>query len=183
MRRHSWTEWTWVGKGILFVATALGLTLSLGAAPAKTPEPPCYTTESLEGSWALVATYSANVAKAFGERTIGEDGAFTGTFLLNGPVVGSPTGARAITTGTQVGVYSINCNGTGKITRTLTSSTGVVTTQVDDFIVTRSIVKDGHRIATELADATEVPSALIPGGLFVTRVHTRQPGGEEHGQR
>jgi len=40
-------------------------------------------------------------------------------------------------------------------------------------------VKDGHRIATDLGDAQRVPSALVPGGIFITRVQTRQPGGEE----
>lgn len=175
------TSRTWFAA-IVFVATALGLSVSFGGVRTKADQPMCYTLESLEGSWAVVATYSANVAKSFGERTIGEDGSFTGTFVLNGPVVGSTTGARAISTGTQVGVYAINCNGTGTITRTVTSSTGVVAMQIDDFIVTKGLVKDGHRIANELADAQRVPSAIIPGGLFVTRVHTRQPGGDDHGR-
>jgi hypothetical protein len=159
---------------------ALGFTASFGTTRTRADQHSCYTDESLEGSWAVVGTYAANVAKSFGERTIGEAGNFTGTFVLNAPVVGSPTGARVISTGTQVGVYAINCDGTGTITRTVTSSTGVVAQQIDDFIVTKAIVKDGRRIATTLEDAQRVPSALIPGGIFLTRVQTRQPGGEEH---
>jgi hypothetical protein len=33
----------------------------------------------------------------------------------------------------------VNCNGTGIFTRTLTSSTGVVTTQTDDFVITKQV--------------------------------------------
>jgi len=177
-REHQTARRPWFAK-IVCVAMAFGLSASFGATRTRADQPLCYTGESLEGAWAVVATYGANVARSFGERTIGEDGNFTGTFVLNAPVVGSPTGARVITTGTQVGVYAINCNGTGTVTRTVTSN-GVVAMQIDDFIVTKGIVKDGHRIATDLADAQRVPSALVPGGIFITRVQTRQPGGEEH---
>jgi hypothetical protein len=166
-------------KKSLIVATALVFVGLLGVSTANAEESQCYTAESLEGSWALIATYGANVAMAFGERSIGENGNFTGTFVLNGPTAGSSTGARTITTGTQVGTYAVNCNGTGTITRTLTASNGVITTQMDDFIITKAIVSHERLVATSLADATRVPSALVPGGIFVTRVHTRLPGGEE----
>ena len=70
----------------------------------------------------------------------------------------------------------VNCDGTGTITRTLTSSTGVVTTQIDDFLITKAIERDdGKLLATALEDATRVPSALVPGGLFVFRSYTRRP--------
>jgi hypothetical protein len=76
--------------------------------------------------------------------------------------MGSTTGARTITTGTQVGTYSVNCNGTGVFTRTLTSSTGVVTTQTDDFVITKATEHDGRLLATALEDAQRTPSALVP---------------------
>ena len=64
---------------------------------------------------------------------------------------------------------------TCSITRTLTSSTGVVTTQTDDFLITKATERDGHLLATGLEDMTRVPSALVPGGLFVFRSYTRRP--------
>lgn len=146
-----------------------------GASTARAEEPKCYTTASFEGSWSIVATYGANVAKAFGKRTVDDNGNFTGTFLLNGPTAGSTTGQRTISTGTQQGFITVNCDGTGKITRVLTSSTGVVTNQIDDFVVTGAIEKGGRLIVTRFEDAVETPSALVPGGIFVTRVQTRVP--------
>ena len=71
----------------------------------------------------------------------------------------------------------MNCNGTGVITRTLSSSTGVVTTQTDDLIITAAKYwPQGGRfilLATNLADAQETPSAIVAGGAFLTRVYTR----------
>jgi hypothetical protein len=101
--------------------------------------------------------------------------------VLNGPTAGSTTGERTITTGTQAGTYAVNCDGSGTVTRTLTASNDVVTNQVDDFIITRAIMKDGQLTATEIADAVETPSALVPDGIFVTRVHTRMPDAQSAG--
>jgi hypothetical protein len=161
--------------------SALTLILScfLGATAANAAEKPqCYTAESVEGSWAVIATYGANIAKALATRDVDENGSFTGTFVLNGPTAGSTTGARTITTGTQTGTYTVNCDGTGIITRILTASNGTTASQVDDFVITGAIVKGGRFIATAIADAVRTPSALIPGGVFVTRVHTRLPNDE-----
>jgi hypothetical protein len=100
----------------------------------------------------------------------------TATFTLNAPDLTSTTGARKIITGTQVGTYTVNCDGTGVETRTLTSSTGVVTTQVDDFLITQAVRReDNGFLATGLEDMVRVPSALVPGGLFVFRSYTRRP--------
>ena len=166
-----------------FLISVLSTAITVGGASAATADaqqPRCFTTASVQGAWSLVVTYGANVALALATRSIEANGDFTGTFLLNGPTLGSPTGARTITTGTQVGTYAVNCDGTGTITRTLTASNGVVTTQIDDFIITRAIVDHGRLIATGITDAVRTPSALVPGGIIVTRVHTRLPG---HGER
>jgi hypothetical protein len=119
--------------------------------------------------------YGANVALALALRHFDGNGNLTGTFTLNAPVAGSPTGARTVITGTQVGTYTVNCNGTGVITRTVLASNGVTATQLDDFLVTRAVTTDGQFLATALADATRVPSAIVPGGIFVTRSYTRLP--------
>jgi hypothetical protein len=160
----------------LLTPTVLALAGVLGASVARADETRCYTNASLKGTYAVVATYSAQVALAFGVRHFDGQGTLTGTFTLNAPVVGSPTGARTIITGTQVGTYSVNCDGTGTITRTLTSSTGVVTTQIDDFLIKKATVRDDDQLlATALEDAQRTPSALVPGGLFVFRTYTRRP--------
>jgi hypothetical protein len=162
-------------KKNLFVSTAFVCFGFLGVSVADAEDPQCYTVASLQGSWSVIATYGANVAIAFGERYIDESGNFTAVFVLNGPTAGSTTGERTITTGTQTGTYAVNCDGTGTVTRTLTASNGVTATQTDDFIITGAIVKHGQFVATAIADAVRVPSALVPGGIFVIRVHSRLP--------
>jgi hypothetical protein len=147
----------------------------LGASAANAENPSCYTLASLQGSWALVTTYGDNLAKALGERYIDAGGNMTGVFVLNAPVVGDPNGARTISTGTQAGTYTVNCDGTGVINRTVTSSTGVVATQQDNFIITAAVVKDGQFIATAMTDVEQQPSALVPGGVFVFRNYTSLP--------
>jgi hypothetical protein len=147
----------------------------LGVSAAHAENPQCYTLASLQGSWAGDATYGANVAKAFGQRVVDANGNFNGVYVLNAPTPGDPNGARTISTGTQVGTFTINCDGTGTVSRTLTSSLGVVTNQVDNFVITAAVVKNGQLIATAMADMQQTPSALVPGGIFLTRVFTRLP--------
>ena len=50
-----------------------------------------------------------------------------------------------------------------------------MTNQVDDFVITGAIVQNGVLIATSIADAVEVGSVLVPGGILVTRIQTRLP--------
>lgn len=136
--------------------------------------PKCFTVASLQGNYAIVANYGANVATSFGVRNYDGNGTLTGTFVVNEPVAGSPTGARTIVTGTQAGTYTVNCNGTGQFTRVLTTN-GVSTNQVDDFVITAATVIAGQLVATTIADAQQTPSAIVAGGIFVTRTHSRLP--------
>jgi hypothetical protein len=159
----------------VFAMTVLGFLGFIGASTAKAEDPQCYTVASLKGTYAVVATYGANVAMALALRNFDGQGNLTGTFTLNEPSPGSSTGARTIVTGTQKGTYTVNCDGTGVITRVVTASNGVTATQLDDFLITRATAKDGQFLATALADATRVPSAIVPGGIFVTRSYTRLP--------
>jgi hypothetical protein len=148
------------------------LTTFLPAANAQSQK--CYTVASLQGNYSIVATYGANVAMSLGSRSYDGNGNLTGTFVVNEPTAGSTTGARTIATGTQAGTYTVNCNGTGQFTRVLMTN-GVSTNQVDDFVITSAVVLGGQLIATAIADAQETPSAIVAGGIFVTRVHTRLP--------
>lgn len=162
-------------KKIWLVAVALASSIFLGTTAGVAQDSQrCFTIESLQGSYAIVGTYGANIAIALGKRYMDGKGNLTGTFLVNEPVAGSPTGARAIVTGTQAGTYTVNCDGTGVITRVLTVGT-TQTTQLDDFVITRAEVRHGKLIATSVADATETPSTIVAGGIFLTRVWTRLP--------
>ena len=151
------------------------LASGVGASTASAGETHCYTLASLKGTYAVLATYGANVALALGVRQFDGDGNVTGTFTLNEPDPASTTGGRKIVTGTQVGTYTVNCNGTGVITRMLTASTGVMTTQTDDFLITQATMRDDHLLATALEDVQRTPSAIVAGGIFLVRSYTRRP--------
>ena len=73
----------------------------------------------------------------------------------------------------------VNCDGTGVFTRVLTTPTGSVSNQMDDFIITAAKVKGNHLIATGLVDAQRTPSAIVAGGIFLTRSFTRLPDRED----
>jgi hypothetical protein len=158
-----------------FVLAAFLCLSFLGVSAAHAEHPDCFTLASIQGNYALIGTYGANVAAALGERHFDGNGNFTGTFLVNEPTAGSTTGARTIITGTQVGTYTVNCDGTGVITRTLTASNGVVTQQMDDFIITKATKKEHGFLATALVDIQRTPSAIVAGGIFLTRAYTRLP--------
>jgi len=169
----------------LFVATAIAFLALVGASSAKA-DTTCFTLGSFKGTYAVVAHYEGGVANAFGVRHLDDEGNLTGTFVLNEPVTGSTTGARTIVTGTQKGsITTLNCDGTGVITRVLTASNGIVTTQMDDFVVTQAIEEHGHLRVTAIHDAQRTPSALVSPPVLVTREWTRTPdtkAPEESGQ-
>ncbi len=159
----------------LFITATAFLCSFLGATTASAQSATCYTKESLQGSWAGITFFGSNVAMALVQGTHGAEGRLNRTFTLNIPTAGSTTGERTITTGTTVGTFDVNCDGTGVFTRILTASTGVVSNQFDDFLVTASIEKDGKLIATQITDAGRVPSANVQPPTFASRVLYRRP--------
>ena len=166
-------------KKMLFVPIAVLFVSFIGVSNAKAA-PQCYTLDSLNGNYAVVATYGANVAMALGIRNFDGNGNLTGTFVLNEPTPGSTTGARTIITGTQVGTYTVDCDGTGVFTRTVTASNGVVAIQMDNFTITKAKLVHSRSgkdclIATAIADIQQTPSAIVAGGIFLTRSYTRLP--------
>lgn len=134
----------------------------------------CFSLASLEGSYSVVGTYGANIAIALAKRYVDRDGNLTGTFVVNEPTSGSTTGERTIVTGTQAGTVSVNCDGTGVVTRVLTVA-GVQTEQFDDFVITESKIEHGELIATTIVDAQRTSSAIVSGGVFLRRIWTRVP--------
>ena len=161
-----------------FVTTAIVLFGFLGMPAAFAQSQPCYTLASLQGSYAIIGNYGANVAIALGVRSFNGQGNLTGTFVVNEPKAGSTTGERTIVTGTQKGTYTVNCDGTGVITRILTLANGSTSTGVDDFVITGGGVYNGWSsvIATAMVDAQRTPSTIVSGGIFLSRTYSRLPG-------
>jgi hypothetical protein len=165
----------------LLVSTMLVFSGFLGVPAAKADDPQCYTLASLKGNYGLITRYGNNgdhVAEALSVRHFDGNGNLMGTFVVNAPVVGSPTGDRRLIYGTAVGTYTVNCDGTGVIHRVLTTANGTVT-QSEDFLIVKAVIKDGQFLATEAVDMSREPSAIVPGGLFVTRTYTRRPDPSE----
>ncbi len=159
-------------KKLWLVASALTLTAFFGASAVNAQ--PCFTLASLQGTYAIIGDYGAHQAIALGIRNLDGRGNLTGTFTVNEPTAGSSTGERTIVTGTQTGTYTVNCNGTGVITRVLTVN-GVQTTQEDDFVITGATFGDWELVAKTIVDAQRTPSTIVAGGIFLTRTWTREP--------
>jgi len=165
---------------LLQVPLLLVLAQSSALSGAAQERQPCFTLASIKGTYSVVGTYGANIAIALAKRYVDDAGNLTGTFLVNEPASGSTTGARTLVTGTQAGTVSVNCDGTGVVTRVLTVA-GVQTVQMDDFLITEAKFKDGELIATIITDAQRTPSTIVPGGVFLRRTWTRVS--EEHSDR
>lgn len=162
-----------------FAPAALILTGLIGVVAANAQGPACpYTLESLKGSYTVLVNYGANVALGLQTETLDGKGNLTRTGLVNQPTAGSATGARTVAPVTSNGTYTVNCDGTGTINRIVTRADGTKATASDDFIITEAVQSLGGTgntlIATTLVDAQRDPSVIIPGGVFVTRVHTRR---------
>jgi hypothetical protein len=162
-------------KNLVLKVTLVSCAL-LGTSVAKAQDhAQCYNLASIKGSYASVATYGANIALGLGVRYFDGNGNFTATFLVNEPDPASTTGGRKIVTGTQVGTFTVNCDGSGQIVKTTTTSTGVVSTSTDDFVITAAKRIHGQLIATAIEDAQGIPSAIVAGGVFVIHHLTRRP--------
>jgi hypothetical protein len=162
------------------IAVAIAIASSLTTLPVHAQDAqPCFDLTSLKGTYTVIGTYGANVGIALATRTVDGKGNLSGKFIVNEPLAGSTTGQRTIVSGTNEGTLTVNCDGTGVITRILTVN-GTQTQQFDDFVITHAIMEDGHLIATSVADATRTPSVIVPGGVLLTRVWTRIPSYENH---
>lgn len=142
----------------------------------------CYTPASLQGSYAIIGHYGDHLAIALTEGQFDGKENFKATFIINEPDPASTTGARKLVSGSQTGTYTINCDGTGVITRFVKLSNGETGTVVSDFIITKGVRSRRDKeelVATALEDAQRTPSFIVPGGVFLTRTYTRLPRREE----
>jgi hypothetical protein len=152
-----------------------GVFLTLTHTLVPRPEGRCYTLESLQGNFAVTGNYADYRAASMGTRSLDGAGNLQENFVVNQPTAGSATGQRTIVNGTQSGTYSVNCDGTGVFTRTVALPDGTKSSETDDFLITRAVLRDGKLIATAIVDAQREPSTLVPGNYFLTRSHTRLP--------
>src|ERR1700683_79935 len=102
-------------KKSLFVPTVLIFTGFVGASAANAQIARCYTVASLQGNYALVGTYGANVAMGIGTRTYDGNGNLSGNSIINEPTAGSTTGARTLVVATQAGNNTVDLKGRGQV--------------------------------------------------------------------
>jgi hypothetical protein len=162
-------------KKSLSVLAALIIASGLSMSTANAQNMKCYDLSSLQGSYAVVNNYGANVAMGLQSEILDGAGNLARTGILNQPKSGSTTGERTVGTVTSKGTYTVNCDGTGTITRVVTRPDGTKADAIDDFIITEAIWRDGRLLATTIVDAQRDPSVILPGGVFVTRTHTLRP--------
>lgn len=154
---------------------ALVLTGILGASTASAQNPACYTLESLQGAYAVVVYLGADVGLALQAEYLDGKGNLTRVGPFNQPVAGSATGQRTVARVVSVGTYTVNCDGAGTIAREVTRPDGSKASAFDDFLITEATVKNDRLIAKTIVDVQRAPSVIIPGGVFVTRIHTLRP--------
>jgi hypothetical protein len=152
--------------------------LFLGAAHAAYAQedwsegPKGYTLASLRGDYGVTATYGANIARALGTQIFDGHGNLKGSAIVNQP---GANGTRIIVSISFTGTYTINSDGTGTMSLTIMLPNDKTANATEDFVVTRGKIRDRTPIATEIVDAQEQPSTVIPGGVFVTHTYTRRP--------
>ena len=154
-----------------FTAIATVLVLALISNPAVVlAEQSAYSVESLEGDYAFVGTYSGDVARLVGTAEFDGRGDLTS---------GS---ARVVIVGGAVksisysGQYTMNPDGTGTMTLSIFGVATPPPTVTLDFVISKArILNNGIKIATEIQDALEGPSVVVPGqNSFVTHIFTRR---------
>ncbi len=131
-----------------------------------------YSEASLRGDYGVTATYGANVARALGTQVFDGHGNLNGSAIVNQP---GANGARIIVSITFTGSYTVNSNGTGTMSLSIILPGGRTANAKEDFVITRANIREGVPLATEIVDAQEQPSTVIPGGVFVTHTYTRRP--------
>lgn len=130
-----------------------------------------FSTASLEGDYAVVGTYGANVARLLGTYHADGHGNIKGTAKVNLPGAGTE---RVVVSISYEGTYVIDEDGTGVIDFEVTLPGGGKAVATLDLVITKAKGCDGAKIATELATAQRQPSSVVQGE-FITHISTRLP--------
>ncbi len=128
-----------------------------------------YTLASIEGDYGIVGSYAGGIAGLLGVSKTDKRGNVEGSAVVNIP---GPKDTRQIVPITWTGTETVNENGTGTVELSiiLPNSTQQVTM---DIVITKAVVIDDVKKATELRTMQRQPSGLT--GQFVTDVLTRRP--------
>jgi hypothetical protein len=160
----------------LLVAAMVLTTLPVAALAQKDLDhkSPKYSEASIQGDYAVVATYGSNIARAVGTQKADGQGNLTGSATVNQPAA---SGARTTTSITFGGTYVVKKNGTGTFSLTVNLPNGRTAEVTEDFVITKAEVINGVNVATEIVDQQREPSAAIDGDVLVTHTYTRRPEG------
>jgi hypothetical protein len=156
--------------GCLLGSFVLGLPYT-AAAKESHRAIPAYSLESYNGDYAVIGTYGQNAARLIGTYYADGEGNISGTARVNLPGAGT---ARVVVSLSFAGSYTINEDGTGTIYFTVALPGGGTSVATLDFVITKAMVMDGVKVATEIADAQREPSSVV-NGQFVTHMSTRRP--------
>jgi hypothetical protein len=132
---------------------------------------PNFSIRSLEGDYAVINHYGANLALGIGTEHFDGGGGMRGTLLLNRPTA---TGTRELVSLTSTGTYTVNEDGTGTILLAVTLPDGTIKTATEDFVITRTAWIRGRIVALEIEDEQREPSLVLGNGVFVTQTYTRR---------
>src|SRR5215469_3052014 len=118
---------------------------------------------SLEGDYAVVNHYGANLALGIGTEHFDGNGQMRGTLLLNRP---TPAGTRELVSLTSTGTYTMNEDGTGTMVLAVTLPDGSIKTATEDFVITRAVWIRGRTVAVEIMDEQREQSLVLGSGVF-----------------
>jgi len=159
-------------KAIAIGVLLLSPILSHGQNSLSAEMSPRFNLASLEGDYAVVNHYGANLALAIGTGHFdGAGNLLRATYLLNRP---TSTGARELVNLTGKGTYIVNEDGTGIIVVQVTLPDGTIKTATLDFVITRVAWIRGQTIAMQIEDEQREPSLVLGNGVFVTQTYTRR---------
>jgi hypothetical protein len=158
----------------IIVGTSVLAWASAQAVVAQAPNVPSahtYSLASLQGDYAVLNHYGANLALGIGTEQFDGNGKCKGSLLLNRP---TSTGARELVALTSTGTYTVNQDGTGTISLEVTLPDGSIKTATEDFVITRSELIRGVLVGTAISDEQREPSLVLGNGVFVTQNFTRR---------
>ena len=129
-----------------------------------------FSTASVCGDYAAIATYGPNVARALGYEVMDGHGKIRGAATVNQPGPNNTT--RNISEIGISGTYNVDENGRGTMNLVIALPGGGSGNVTEDFVITKTQLINGVMIATEIEDMQQVPSAVIDDSSLVIHTYT-----------
>lgn len=147
------------------LALLIGSTVCVRSIHGQAANEQIYTLASFRGDYAVVGTGGANVAGLLGTIVSDGQGGVSGAALANLPGSTSRTLAQITYTGT----YTINADGTGVLTVTVTLPSGRTATGTVDLLITKARRSN----ATDIAGMQRELVSALNGQLVVYKFTKR----------